>query len=220
MTFIAIIFFVYFLTTPFVYHPLDTSSAMFKFILIAYICTFLFTLSQAANSTPDGRRGLARIMDMSAAFDSDNLDKRDRVTWLVCLASITVIKSIILINLFLHCRYSGQDLKKAACFSGRNNLPRVDAKVGDMIGAMAMHGFEQCYKCMQITNNRQKNKKIIVQIIDKCAACKVGKHIDLTPGAFKKLSPKGDMNVGVLDISFKPVKCPNGGIFDVLAKLL
>jgi hypothetical protein len=24
----------------------------------------------------------------------------------------------------------------AACFSGRNNLPRVDAKFGDMIGAM------------------------------------------------------------------------------------
>ncbi|KAF1800707.1 hypothetical protein FB192DRAFT_1306096 [Mucor lusitanicus] len=170
---------------------------MLKFLLVTYICTFLFTLSQAVNSTPDGRRGLARIMDMSATSDFNNLEKRDRVTW-----------------------YSGQDLKKAACYSGRNNLPRVDAKVGDMIGAMAMHGFEQCYKCMQITNNRQKNKKIIVQIIDKCAACKVGKHIDLTPGAFKKLSPKGDMDVGVLDISFKPVKCPNGGIFDVLAKLL
>ncbi|KAL9554835.1 hypothetical protein MBANPS3_002636 [Mucor bainieri] len=166
---------------------------MLKFLLFTYICTFLFTLSQAANSTPDGKRGLARIMDISA---SSGLDKRDKVTW-----------------------YAGQDLKKAACYSGRNNLPRVDAKVGDMIGAMAMHGFEQCYKCMQITNNRKKNKKIIVQIIDKCAACKVGKHIDLTPGAFKKLSG-GDMNVGVLDISFKPVKCPNGGIFDVLAKLL
>ncbi|KAL0137950.1 hypothetical protein V8B55DRAFT_1578840 [Mucor lusitanicus] len=167
---------------------------MLKFLLVTYICTFLFTLSQAVNSTPDGRRGLARIMDMSATSDFNNLEKRDRVLW--------------------------PRSQKAACYSGRNNLPRVDAKVGDMIGAMAMHGFEQCYKCMQITNNRQKNKKIIVQIIDKCAACKVGKHIDLTPGAFKKLSPKGDMDVGVLDISFKPVKCPNGGIFDVLAKLL
>jgi rare lipoprotein A (peptidoglycan hydrolase) len=83
-----------------------------------------------------------------------------------------------------------------------------------------MNGFEQCNKCMQITNNRQRNKKIIVQIIDKCAACKIGKAIDLTPGAFKKLAPNENLDVGVLDISFKPVKCPSGGIFDVLAKLL
>ncbi|KAG2199754.1 hypothetical protein INT46_007031 [Mucor plumbeus] len=172
-----------------------------KYILIVYIFTFLFALSQAANSTPDGRRGVARIMGMSALSEYSNeknsLDKRDRVTW-----------------------YSGQDLKMAACFSGRNNLPRVDAKFGDMIGAMAMNGFEQCNKCMQITNNRQRNKKIIVQIIDKCAACKIGKAIDLTPGAFKKLAPNENLDVGVLDISFKPVKCPSGGIFDVLAKLL
>lgn len=115
-------------------------------------------------------------------------------------------------------RYSGYDLKHAACFS-RNGLPRVDARVNDMIGAMAMHDFEQCNKCMEITNNRQKNKKIVVQIIDKCAACKVGKAIDLTPGAFKKLTG-GDLNVGVLDISFKQVECPGGGIFDKLSKLL
>lgn len=81
-----------------------------------------------------------------------------------------------------------------------------------MIGAMAMHNFEQCYKCMEITNNRAKNKKIIVEIVDKCAACKIGTHIDLTPGAFKKLSPGGNLDVGVLDISYKPVKCPSFGL--------
>ncbi|KAI8637849.1 hypothetical protein BD408DRAFT_423865 [Parasitella parasitica] len=130
-------------------------------------------------------------------INSNSLDKRHRVTW-----------------------YSGNDLKKAACYSGRNNLPRVDAKITDMIGAMAMHNFEQCYKCMEITNNRQKHKKIIVKIIDLCAACKVGKAIDLTPTAFKKLAPQGDLDIGVLDISFRPVKCPKGGIFDVLSKIL
>lgn len=63
-----------------------------KYILIVYIFTFLFALSQAANSTPDGRRGVARIMGMSALSEYSNeknsLDKRDRVTWLVCLESI------------------------------------------------------------------------------------------------------------------------------------
>ena len=58
-----------------------------KYLFIAYIITFFFALSQAANSTPDGRRGVARIMDMSALSEynseSNSLDKRDRVTWLV-----------------------------------------------------------------------------------------------------------------------------------------
>lgn len=81
-----------------------------------------------------------------------------------------------------------------------------------MIGAMAMNDFEQCYKCMQITNNRQKDLQIIVSIVDKCAACKIGTAIDLTPAAFKLLSPSGDLSSGVLDISFKPVKCPTNGL--------
>jgi hypothetical protein len=98
-------------------------------------------------------------------------------------------------------------------------LKPFNAKVTDMIGAMAMHGFEQCYKCMQITNNRKKDKKIIVRIVDKCAACKVGTAIDLTPTAFKLLSPSG-LNVGVLDISFKPVACPKSGLLPKLPKLL
>lgn len=69
-----------------------------------------------------------------------------------------------------------------------------------------MHDFEMCYKCMQITNNRNPKLKIIVKIIDKCAGCKVGSAIDLTPKAFKELS-KGKLDIGVLDISFKPIKC-------------
>ncbi|KAI8884798.1 hypothetical protein K501DRAFT_131519, partial [Backusella circina FSU 941] len=102
--------------------------------------------------------------------------------------------------------YSGRDLKNAACY-GINGLRPFNAKVQDMIGAMAMDGFEQCYKCMKITNNRNTKYQITVKIVDKCAACKVGQAIDLTPAAFKRLSPKGDLNSGVLDISFKPVKC-------------
>lgn len=72
-----------------------------NYLFIAYIFTFLFALSQAANSTPNGRRGVARIMDMSAfseySSESNVLDKRDRVTWLVCLASI-ILDSENLIN--------------------------------------------------------------------------------------------------------------------------
>ncbi|KAI8090885.1 uncharacterized protein B0P05DRAFT_568851 [Gilbertella persicaria] len=160
-------------------------------ILLVYFLTMVFTLIQAVKS--DEKRGVARIMQV----DSNELNKRaDRGTW-----------------------YTGKDLKKAACFS-RNGLPNIDAHVNDMVGAMAMHGFEQCHKCMQVTNTRDRSKKIIVQIIDKCAACKVNKHIDLTPGAFRKLSGKGRLAVGVLDISFKPVKCPNHGIFRKLRKLM
>ncbi|KAI7905307.1 uncharacterized protein BX663DRAFT_541493 [Cokeromyces recurvatus] len=163
-----------------------------NFLILIYLISV-----QAVNGTPDGRRGIARMMNFSEKdHESVVIGKRDKVTW-----------------------YNGYDLKEAACFS-RNGLPRFDAGVNDMIGAMAMHNFEQCNKCMQITNNRQKSKKIVVQIVDKCAACKIGKWIDLTPGAFKKLSEDGDLDVGVLDISYKPVKCPEGGVFDKLAKML
>lgn len=127
-----------------------------------------------------------------------------------------------LTDINLDCRYSGRDLKNAACY-GRDGLDPFHATVDDMIGAMAMHDFEQCYKCMQITNNRKKHLKIVVSIVDKCAACKVGTAIDLTPAAFELLSPGGDLNVGVLDISFKPVKCPRNGLLPnlpVLSKLL
>lgn len=75
-----------------------------KYLFIAYIFTFLFTLSQAANSTPDGRRGVARIMDMSALSEynseSNSLDKRDRVTWLVWLITI-ILDNEDLINIFM-----------------------------------------------------------------------------------------------------------------------
>jgi hypothetical protein len=37
-----------------------------------------------------------------------------------------------------------------------------------------MDGFEQCYKCMKITNNRNPKYQVTVKIVDKCAACKVG----------------------------------------------
>lgn len=59
---------------------------------------------------------------------------------------------------------------------------------------------------MKITNNKNKKKTVIVKIVDKCAGCIVNKAIDLTPGAFAKLA---DLNVGVLDISWKAVSCPH-----------
>jgi rare lipoprotein A (peptidoglycan hydrolase) len=68
-----------------------------------------------------------------------------------------------------------------------------------------MKKFENCYKCMKITNNKNK-KNVVVKIVDKCAGCKVGKAIDLTPAAFKKLA---DLDVGVIDISWKAVRCPS-----------
>lgn len=67
-----------------------------------------------------------------------------------------------------------------------------------------MKKFENCYKCMKITN--QKNKKtVIVKIVDKCAGCIVNKAIDLTPAAFQKLA---NLNDGVIDIAWKAVTCP------------
>lgn len=95
-------------------------------------------------------------------------------------------------------------LDDAACFD-RKGLPSYNAKDSDMVGAMAMKSFENCFKCMKITNLANK-KTVTVEIVDKCGSgCKVGHHIDLTKGAFKKL---GSLNTGVLKISFKPVKCP------------
>jgi len=68
-----------------------------------------------------------------------------------------------------------------------------------------MKKFENCYKCMKITNNKNKKKSVVVKIVDKCAGCKVGKAIDLTPAAFQKLAT---LNDGVVDISWKTVSCP------------
>lgn len=82
-----------------------------------------------------------------------------------------------------------------------------------------MHSFEQCFKCVQLTNNKDTSKKIVVQVIDKCAACKFNTHIDLTPAAFRKLAPKGNLRLGILDVSFKPVSCPSGGIFDIIRSI-
>lgn len=69
-----------------------------------------------------------------------------------------------------------------------------------------MKKFENCYKCMKITNNKNKKKTVTVKIVDKCAGCKVGKAIDLTPAAFQKLA---DLDDGVVDISWKVVSCPS-----------
>ncbi|CAO3581781.1 unnamed protein product [Absidia cylindrospora] len=108
--------------------------------------------------------------------------------------------------------YSGEDLKNAACYD-RNGLSAFTATINSMIGAMAMDDFENCYKCMKITNNKDKSLTTVIKIVDKCAGCIVGKAIDLTPAAFKKLAPGGDLDLGVLDISWKPVKCPSSKLF-------
>ncbi|KAI9356048.1 hypothetical protein BD770DRAFT_390329 [Pilaira anomala] len=161
---------------------------MVSLLFVTYFLTLLFTFCQASGSTADGKRAVARVMDFDDVETFSNLTRRDRVTW-----------------------YHGQDLRNAACYD-RNGLAPFHAGVGDMIGAMAMHGFEECYKCMQITNNRKKNLKIVVRIVDKCAACKVKTAIDLTPAAFSLLSPGGNLDVGVLDISYRAIKCPSNSI--------
>lgn len=76
----------------------------------------------------------------------------------------------------------------------------------NILNTQAMKKFEYCYKCMKITNNKNKKKHVIVKIVDKCAGCVVGKAIDLTPAAFKKLA---DLDAGVVNISWKSIKCPS-----------
>lgn len=82
-----------------------------------------------------------------------------------------------------------------------------------------MHSFEQCFKCVQLTNNKDPARKIVIQVIDKCAACKFNTQIDLTSNAFKKLAPNGNLNLGIVDVTFKPIQCPSGGIFDLIKSL-
>ncbi|KAI8885135.1 hypothetical protein K501DRAFT_180582, partial [Backusella circina FSU 941] len=103
--------------------------------------------------------------------------------------------------------YTGRDLKNAACYD-RNGLPPYHAQADHLVGAMAMYDFEECYQCMRLTNNDHPWMQITVKIVDKCEACEIGNAIDLTPGAFEKLSLEGDLDIGVLDISFYPVRCP------------
>ncbi|KAI9498600.1 RlpA-like double-psi beta-barrel-protein domain-containing protein-containing protein [Zychaea mexicana] len=102
--------------------------------------------------------------------------------------------------------YDGKDLKNAACY-GHNGMPSWDATIHDMIGAMAMADHEQCNKCVEITNNKFRELSATIMIVDKCAACTKKNWIDLSPAAFAKLSKHGDLNIGVLDISWKTVPC-------------
>ncbi|CAO3620952.1 unnamed protein product [Cunninghamella blakesleeana] len=154
--------------------------------ILAIVSCLLFLLSTIVSAKVSSvpRDGIATMMKYGT--NDPAVVKRDRGTW-----------------------YSGNDLKNAACY-GRSGLPRFSAKVNDMIGAMAMRRFEYCYKCMLITN-KKNNKRIIVKIVDKCAGCKVGTAIDLTPGAFKKLN-NNNVDDGVLDIKWKAIRCPRRGL--------
>ncbi|CAO3629682.1 unnamed protein product [Cunninghamella blakesleeana] len=152
----------------------------------AFYLTFFFATIFTIVCAEETNSGVASLMK----FDSGVFEKRGgRGTW-----------------------YSGNDLKNAACY-GRNGLSPYSATIHSMIGAMAMRKFENCYKCMKITNNKNKKLSVVVKIVDKCAGCKVGKAIDLTPAAFKKVAPGGDLDLGVLDISWKPVKCSNSKLY-------
>ncbi|KAI8335357.1 hypothetical protein BC941DRAFT_398991 [Chlamydoabsidia padenii] len=126
------------------------------------------------------KRGTATMMSFGGE-PNHTLNKRYRGTW-----------------------YSGNDLKDAACY-GRKGLPKFSARVNDMIGAMKMDHFEYCFECMRITNVKNSHS-VEVKIVDKCAACKKGTAVDLTPGAFKKLNPEG-LDDGVLEIKWDIVPC-------------
>ncbi|KAI7882984.1 hypothetical protein K492DRAFT_175883, partial [Lichtheimia hyalospora FSU 10163] len=38
----------------------------------------------------------------------------------------------------------------------------------------AMKGFEDCYKCLKVTNKKHRDLSITIMVVDKCAACRVG----------------------------------------------
>ncbi|KAI9288895.1 RlpA-like double-psi beta-barrel-protein domain-containing protein-containing protein [Umbelopsis sp. AD052] len=144
-------------------------------ITFIFACVALFIACLTPVQALEGR-GLARVMGTEYTNSTLSLEKRkNRGTW-----------------------YSGNDLKNAACYD-RNGLPPYSASIHSLIGAMAMHKFENCYKCMKITNKANK-KSVVVKIVDKCA----DKAIDLTPGAFQKI---GKLDTGVLDITWKTVSC-------------
>ncbi|KAI9266680.1 hypothetical protein BDA99DRAFT_558731 [Phascolomyces articulosus] len=155
-----------------------------QFLSKLFLLIFVFCVSTVTRAEDFERRGVAQIRSFSNSTLS--IAKRGgRGTW-----------------------YTGEDLNNAACYD-RNGLKPFHASNHDMIGAMAMSGFENCYKCMKITNNKAKHLSVIVRIVDKCAGCKVNKAIDLTPAAFKEVAPGGDLDLGVLDISWKPLaECP------------
>ncbi|KAG1050778.1 hypothetical protein G6F43_006971 [Rhizopus delemar] len=149
---------------------------LLTFCLLVIVC--LVNVAKAADLRG---RGIATVMQFGNSTTTDLSKRGGRGTW-----------------------YSGADLKNAACYD-RIGLPKYSATIHSMIGAMAMKKFENCYKCMKITNSSNK-KSIVVKIVDKCAGCVVGKAIDLTPGAFQKLAK---LDVGVLNISWKAVTCPS-----------
>ncbi|KAI8644230.1 RlpA-like double-psi beta-barrel-protein domain-containing protein-containing protein [Parasitella parasitica] len=149
--------------------------------LCAFLIALLITNTKAFNIRG---HGVATVMKFDNSAVTSALEKRGggRGTW-----------------------YTGGDLKNAACF-GRKGRPDFTPKASDMIGAMKMHGFENCDKCMKVTNTENKNT-VIVKIVDKCAGCDNNSAIDLTPAAFKKLEK--DLGEGVLKISWKVVDCPS-----------
>lgn len=54
---------------------------MISIILVTYLFSLLIALSQAAGTTADGKRGVARIMDFGDYEQQGGISKRDRVTW-------------------------------------------------------------------------------------------------------------------------------------------
>ncbi|KAI7865969.1 hypothetical protein BDF14DRAFT_1743975 [Spinellus fusiger] len=153
-----------------------------KSVMLLSVLLFVTALS-GVSCASRVQRGVATLGDFTNGTDYALEKRGNRGTW-----------------------YTGADLRNAACY-GRNGLRPFHADNYDMIGAMAMDDFEQCFKCMKITNKRKPHLSVTVKIVDKCAACTVGKAIDLTPTAFQKISPNGNLDIGVLDISWTPVRC-------------
>lgn len=57
---------------------------MHPILILSFLLCMLSTIAQAANSTPNGKRGLARVMQFAEIneYNNNGLDKRDsRGTW-------------------------------------------------------------------------------------------------------------------------------------------
>ncbi|CAI2163008.1 14539_t:CDS:10 [Funneliformis geosporum] len=97
--------------------------------------------------------------------------------------------------------FEGHKLDNAACY-GHDGLREYNSKPNDLIGAMS--SLKMCFKCLEITNPKNK-KKVVVKIVDECEDCKKN-QVDLSIAAFSKIANPDD---GIVGVSFRVVSCPS-----------